>query len=78
MVGFDNKNTVIFPFPQIGKNTGSAKPAVFMDCGFHAREWITHAFCQWFVKEVQEKLYVFKFMSFTREICKSKLCFTDV
>ncbi|KAG1953720.1 carboxypeptidase A6 [Pimephales promelas] len=35
----------------IGKNTGSAKPAVFMDCGFHAREWITPAFCQWFVNE---------------------------
>uniref|UniRef100_A0A8C1ICU7 Carboxypeptidase B1 (tissue) n=1 Tax=Cyprinus carpio TaxID=7962 RepID=A0A8C1ICU7_CYPCA len=25
---------------QIGKKTGSAKPAIFMDCGFHAREWI--------------------------------------
>ncbi|XP_042570010.1 carboxypeptidase B-like [Cyprinus carpio] len=37
---------------QIGKKTGSAKPAIFMDCGFHAREWITHAFCQWFIKEV--------------------------
>uniref|UniRef100_A0A9J7YG74 Carboxypeptidase B n=1 Tax=Cyprinus carpio carpio TaxID=630221 RepID=A0A9J7YG74_CYPCA len=36
---------------QIGKKTSSAKPAIFMDCGFHAREWITHAFCQWFIKE---------------------------
>ncbi|TRY58491.1 hypothetical protein DNTS_004910 [Danionella cerebrum] len=36
---------------KVGKNTGSVKPAVFMDCGFHAREWITPAFCQWFVKE---------------------------
>ncbi|XP_018924119.1 carboxypeptidase B [Cyprinus carpio] len=36
---------------KIGKKTGSAKPAVFMDCGFHAREWITHAFCQWFINE---------------------------
>ncbi|XP_051737418.1 carboxypeptidase B [Ctenopharyngodon idella] len=35
----------------VGKKTGSAKPAVFIDCGFHAREWITHAFCQWFVNE---------------------------
>ncbi len=78
MVGFDNKNAVIDNFPQIGKNTGSAKPAVFMDCGFHAREWISHAFCQWFVKEVQEKLYVFKCMSFTREICKSKGCLAYV
>jgi hypothetical protein len=23
-----------------------------MDCGIHAREWITPAFCQYFVKEV--------------------------
>lgn len=78
MVGFDNNNSVICPFPQIGKKTGSAKPAVFLDCGFHAREWISHAFCQWFVKEVQEKLYIFKCMSFTREICTSKGCFTYV
>ncbi|KAK2869802.1 hypothetical protein QQF64_022303 [Cirrhinus molitorella] len=35
----------------IGKKTGSAKPAIFMDCGFHAREWISPAFCQWFVNE---------------------------
>ncbi|KFO32777.1 Carboxypeptidase B [Fukomys damarensis] len=27
------------------------KPAVFIDCGFHAREWISPAFCQWFVRE---------------------------
>ncbi|XP_019294650.1 carboxypeptidase B [Panthera pardus] len=27
------------------------KPAIFMDCGFHAREWISPAFCQWFVRE---------------------------
>uniref|UniRef100_A0A8D0GUN4 Peptidase M14 domain-containing protein n=1 Tax=Sphenodon punctatus TaxID=8508 RepID=A0A8D0GUN4_SPHPU len=25
--------------------------AVFMDCGIHAREWISPAFCQWFVKQ---------------------------
>ncbi|MEE6500954.1 hypothetical protein FKM82_004008, partial [Ascaphus truei] len=35
---------------KVGKS-GSNKKAVFMDCGFHAREWITPAFCQWFVKE---------------------------
>ncbi|EHB12264.1 Carboxypeptidase B [Heterocephalus glaber] len=27
------------------------KPAIFIDCGFHAREWISPAFCQWFVRE---------------------------
>ncbi|NP_001089104.1 uncharacterized protein LOC733324 precursor [Xenopus laevis] len=30
---------------------GVDKKAVLIDCGFHAREWITPAFCQWFVKE---------------------------
>ncbi|KAG8009497.1 Carboxypeptidase B [Nibea albiflora] len=36
---------------KLGKKTGSTKPAIFMDCGIHAREWISPAFCQWFVKE---------------------------
>ncbi|XP_060776712.1 carboxypeptidase B [Neoarius graeffei] len=35
---------------KIGKNTGFTKPAIFMDCGIHAREWISPAFCQWFVQ----------------------------
>ncbi|XP_056420807.1 carboxypeptidase B isoform X2 [Hyla sarda] len=35
---------------KVGKS-GANKRAVFIDCGFHAREWITPAFCQWFVKE---------------------------
>ncbi|KAG9494254.1 hypothetical protein GDO78_001879 [Eleutherodactylus coqui] len=35
---------------KVGKS-GTNKKAVFIDCGFHAREWISPAFCQWFVKE---------------------------
>ncbi|XP_072264001.1 carboxypeptidase B-like [Pyxicephalus adspersus] len=35
---------------KVGK-AGANKNAIFIDCGFHAREWITPAFCQWFVKE---------------------------
>ncbi|XP_020013918.1 carboxypeptidase B [Castor canadensis] len=35
---------------KVGK-AKSNKPAVFIDCGFHAREWISPAFCQWFVRE---------------------------
>ncbi|XP_037698978.1 carboxypeptidase B [Choloepus didactylus] len=35
---------------KVGK-AGTNKPAIFMDCGFHAREWISPAFCQWFVRE---------------------------
>ncbi|NXE18740.1 CBPB1 Carboxypeptidase, partial [Ardeotis kori] len=38
---------------KIGKS-GRNKKAIFMDCGFHAREWISPAFCQWFVKEAVE------------------------
>ncbi|XP_053166546.1 carboxypeptidase B-like isoform X2 [Hemicordylus capensis] len=30
---------------------GANKKAIFMDCGFHAREWISPAFCQWFVRQ---------------------------
>ncbi|XP_041031839.1 carboxypeptidase B-like isoform X3 [Carcharodon carcharias] len=36
---------------RVGKRTGFMKPAIFLDCGIHAREWISPAFCQWFVKE---------------------------
>ncbi|XP_075720104.1 carboxypeptidase B [Rhinoderma darwinii] len=35
---------------KVGKS-GANKKAVFIDCGFHAREWVSPAFCQWFVKE---------------------------
>nr|XP_006637871.1 PREDICTED: carboxypeptidase B [Lepisosteus oculatus] len=36
---------------KLGRRSSSTKPAIFMDCGIHAREWISPAFCQWFVKE---------------------------
>ncbi|KAF6716702.1 Carboxypeptidase B [Oryzias melastigma] len=36
---------------KLGKSSGTTKPAIFLDCGIHAREWISPAFCQWFVKE---------------------------
>uniref|UniRef100_A0A8C5K7L5 Carboxypeptidase A3, mast cell n=1 Tax=Jaculus jaculus TaxID=51337 RepID=A0A8C5K7L5_JACJA len=32
----------------VGKRAGRQK-AIFMDCGIHAREWVSPAFCQWFV-----------------------------
>ncbi|KAJ6669404.1 hypothetical protein lerEdw1_008213 [Lerista edwardsae] len=35
---------------KVGKPSANKK-AIFMDCGFHAREWISPAFCQWFVRE---------------------------
>ncbi|XP_074047219.1 mast cell carboxypeptidase A [Macrotis lagotis] len=33
---------------KVGKKSGQRR-AIFMDCGIHAREWISPAFCQWFV-----------------------------
>ncbi|XP_001371211.1 mast cell carboxypeptidase A [Monodelphis domestica] len=33
---------------KVGKKSGKNR-AIFMDCGIHAREWISPAFCQWFV-----------------------------
>nr|XP_056705638.1 mast cell carboxypeptidase A-like isoform X2 [Euleptes europaea] len=35
---------------KVGKETGRKK-VIFMECGIHAREWISPAFCQWFVKQ---------------------------
>lgn len=29
-----------------------------MDCGIHAREWISPAFCQWFVYQVSEPVTI--------------------
>ncbi|XP_004081139.1 carboxypeptidase B [Oryzias latipes] len=39
---------------KLGKSSGTTKPSIFLDCGIHAREWISPAFCQWFVKEALE------------------------
>ncbi|XP_041817150.1 carboxypeptidase B [Chelmon rostratus] len=36
---------------KLGQKSSANKPAIFLDCGIHAREWISPAFCQWFVKE---------------------------
>ncbi|NWS38113.1 CBPO Carboxypeptidase, partial [Probosciger aterrimus] len=37
---------------QISQPSDKIKKIIWMDCGIHAREWITPAFCQWFVKEI--------------------------
>ncbi|XP_003416212.1 carboxypeptidase B [Loxodonta africana] len=44
---FEGRNIYLL---KVGK-AGQDKPAIFIDCGFHAREWISPAFCQWFVRE---------------------------
>ncbi|XP_031414683.1 carboxypeptidase O-like [Clupea harengus] len=39
-------------FLKIGLKSTENKKAIWMDCGIHAREWISPAFCQHFVKEI--------------------------
>ncbi|XP_053569058.1 carboxypeptidase O-like [Bombina bombina] len=41
----------IFYF-KIGSPSDKQKKVIWMDCGIHAREWISVAFCQWFIKEI--------------------------
>ncbi|XP_075058004.1 carboxypeptidase B-like isoform X2 [Mixophyes fleayi] len=36
---------------KVGKSS-TTETAIFMDCGIHAREWISPALCQWFVNEL--------------------------
>ncbi|TSK17742.1 Carboxypeptidase O [Bagarius yarrelli] len=37
---------------KIGVRSTEKKKVIWMDCGIHAREWISPAFCQHFVKEI--------------------------
>ncbi|KAK0151412.1 Carboxypeptidase O [Merluccius polli] len=39
----------------IGERSGEMKKAIWMDCGIHAREWISPAFCQYFVKQILQE-----------------------
>ncbi|XP_063788280.1 carboxypeptidase O-like [Pseudophryne corroboree] len=39
---------------KIGLPSDRKKKIIWMDCGIHAREWISVAFCQWFIKEILE------------------------
>ncbi|XP_011604391.2 carboxypeptidase B2 [Takifugu rubripes] len=35
---------------KLSRNKGPEKKAMWIDCGIHAREWISPAFCLWFVR----------------------------
>ncbi|XP_029462213.1 carboxypeptidase O-like isoform X2 [Rhinatrema bivittatum] len=39
-------------FLKISQPSDKPKKIIWMDCGIHAREWISPSFCQWFVKEI--------------------------
>ncbi|XP_035424267.1 carboxypeptidase O [Cygnus atratus] len=45
------ENRTIY-YLQISQPSNKPKKIIWMDCGIHAREWISPAFCQWFVKEI--------------------------
>uniref|UniRef100_A0A8C2YDQ6 Carboxypeptidase O n=2 Tax=Coturnix japonica TaxID=93934 RepID=A0A8C2YDQ6_COTJA len=45
------ENQTIY-YLQISQPSDKTKKIIWMDCGIHAREWISPAFCQWFVKEI--------------------------
>ena len=40
--------------PMLTLKTSDSKPAMLVDCGFHAREWISPAFCQCYVQQVND------------------------
>uniref|UniRef100_H3A5M5 Carboxypeptidase O n=1 Tax=Latimeria chalumnae TaxID=7897 RepID=H3A5M5_LATCH len=50
-LGMTYENREIY-YLKIGKQSDKPKKIIWMDCGIHAREWISPAFCQWFVKEI--------------------------
>nr|KAF6368020.1 carboxypeptidase B2 [Myotis myotis] len=37
---------------KVSEKQQAAKNAVWIDCGLHAREWISPAFCLWFIDHV--------------------------
>ncbi|RXM99472.1 Carboxypeptidase O [Acipenser ruthenus] len=53
VLGMTYENQTI-NYLKIGEKSGKSKKVIWMDCGIHAREWISPAFCQWFVKELLE------------------------
>ncbi|KAM4697829.1 carboxypeptidase O-like [Rhinophrynus dorsalis] len=52
-LGSTYENRPIYYF-KIGLPSNEEKKIIWMDCGIHAREWISIAFCQWFIKEIAE------------------------
>nr|XP_009673101.1 PREDICTED: LOW QUALITY PROTEIN: carboxypeptidase O [Struthio camelus australis] len=50
-LGRMSENRAIY-YLQISQPPNTTKKIIWMNCGIHAREWISPAFCQWFVKEI--------------------------
>uniref|UniRef100_A0A6I8S7P9 Carboxypeptidase B2 n=1 Tax=Xenopus tropicalis TaxID=8364 RepID=A0A6I8S7P9_XENTR len=52
-IGYSFENRPLYVLKVSGKEK-TAKHAVWIDCGIHAREWISPAFCLWFVGHAVE------------------------
>uniref|UniRef100_A0A8C3SQ78 Carboxypeptidase O n=1 Tax=Chelydra serpentina TaxID=8475 RepID=A0A8C3SQ78_CHESE len=50
-LGMTYENRPVY-YLKISQPSDKVKKIIWMDCGIHAREWISPAFCQWFVKEI--------------------------
>ena len=37
----------------MGRKKKKSKKMFFIDCGTHAREWLSPATCMWFIKQVR-------------------------
>ncbi|XP_041937237.1 carboxypeptidase O-like isoform X2 [Alosa sapidissima] len=62
---YENRDITLL---KIGLNSAENKKAIWMDCGIHAREWISPAFCQYFVKEI---LHTYKTDAKVEEMLKN-------
>lgn len=51
-VEYKEFGTTVEGRPLISLEIGSGPKVVSIDCGIHAREWISPAYCQWFINEV--------------------------
>ncbi|XP_007889943.1 carboxypeptidase B2 [Callorhinchus milii] len=51
LIGPSSEKRLIYVL-KIFKGTSPPKGAVWIDCGIHAREWVSPAFCLWFVQHL--------------------------
>jgi hypothetical protein len=57
---WENRELFVFKFEEL---TGAVDPPkIFMDCGMHAREWISPAFCQYFVDQLANPTSEFAYL----------------
>ncbi|KAL1022339.1 hypothetical protein UPYG_G00025360 [Umbra pygmaea] len=50
LIGSSYEKNPLYVVKLSGRQDGAQKTAMWIDCGIHAREWISPAFCLWFVQ----------------------------